>query len=206
LAGVTSLPGVSQYAGPVNQIATLLATEADNAPPPAQSQPSEQSSEQGEKLATATKTGESRTSPDETPSIPPTMVEAAPDDMGRVITESLAVWSSKQKCWLAGHQMPCSQVRQGPFVVTDVIALPECTDSIYVGASLTDSESQRSGRVGFRWVVRASHPGIHGARLVVKAGESLLVAISSSEGQVVEYPKCIATWSGYGPDRNPYRQ
>ena len=75
-------------------------------------------------------------------------------------------------------------------VVTDVVASPGCGDRAYLINAFSDTTG-----FGHAWVVPASMPGIHGARLVVKPGEWLHIGAHPVE----KARACFVTWSGFRP-------
>lgn len=208
LALVTSLPGVDRYAGPVHQIAELLATEADaaarvsaksappgdtdklasTAPVPAQGE-GKQPKQPSQAKAQAVQAEGSTPAVNDGPAIE------------RIVSESTPAWSGRRQCHLFGEQVSCGAVQQGPFIVTDVQALPGCDDVMYLGSNRSDNPYKEAVTYTFKWVVEATEPGVHGTLLAVQPGESLLVAVKPREGGFVENPKCIVTWSGYHPAR-----
>lgn len=202
LAAVTSLPipGIGQYVGPINQIAELLATEADasamlaakSAPPP----------KSGKAKATVAPSGEpgGREREREAPQGPSVVANDGPA-ISQTVSESTQAWSGRSQCHLFGRNVSCAPVQQGPFIVTDIVALPGCKDVMYVGSNARDNPYQEAVTYVFKWAVEAEQPGVHGAHLAVHPGESLLVAVEPKDGAVVEDPKCIVSWSGYHPRR-----
>ncbi len=197
---VTSLPipGVGQYVGPVNQVAELLATEADaSATLAAKSAPP---GPPGEAKVAVAASGQ----PDESVQ-GDTQVRVTVNDgpaVTQTVSESTQAWSGRQQCYLFGRNVSCASVQQGPFIVTDIVALPGCKDVMYVGANARDNPYREAVTYVFKWAVEGRQPGVHGARLAVHPGESLLVAVEPKDGATVEDPKCIVSWSGYHPRRS----
>jgi len=201
LATVTSMPipGVSQYAGPVRQVAELLATEAEaSATLAAKSAPPQSDKTKAAVAGSVEPGGEEPEG--ETRRVPPVIPNDGPA-ITQTVSESTQAWAGRQQCYLFGRNVSCASVQQGPFVVTDVVALPGCKDVMYVGSSARDNPYREAVTYVFKWAVEGTQPGVHGARLAVNPGESLLVAVEPKDGAVVEDPKCVVSWSGYHPRR-----
>jgi len=200
LKTVTSLPvpGVSQYVGPVNQVAELLATEAEaSATLAAKSAPPQSGESKGTVAASEQPDGEEHAR--ETQQVAAVIADGPA--VTQTVSESTQAWSGRQQCYLFGRNVSCASVQQGPFIVTDVVALPGCKDVMYVGANARDNPYREAVTYVFKWAVEGTQPGVHGARLAVHPGESLLVAVEPKDGAVVEDPKCVVSWSGYHPRR-----
>lgn len=180
----------------MNQIAKLLATEAEasatlaakSAPPPPQPDKTK------DVVAGGQSDGE------EAQAAAPVIANDGPA-IAQTVSESTGAWSGRIQCYLFGRNVSCAPVQQGPFIVTDVVALGGCKDVMYVGANVRDNPYREAVTYVFKWAVEAKQPGVHGARLAVHPGESLLVAVEPKDGAVIEDPKCIVSWSGYHPRR-----
>jgi hypothetical protein len=201
LTTVTSLPGVDQYAGPVRQVAALLATEAAAATAMSSANPTPaEAARPVAQVAEAhvdPKTGETpNTAAREKAS--PVVVQTAPP-IAQVVTETTHAWFGRDKCMLFGKPVSCQPIQQGPFIVTDVVALPGCDDEIYVGVNLRENASKNG--YAFKWVVLATHPGMHGTFLAVQPGETLIAAVATKNGGASEDPRCAVSWSGHRPIR-----
>lgn len=199
LVTVTSLPipGVGQYVGPVNQVAELLATEAEaSATLAAKPAPPQSGETKGSTVASGQARGDGQTRETQLP------VASEGPAVTQTVSESTQAWGGRQQCYLFGRNVSCASVQQGPFIVTDVVALPGCKDVMYVGANARDNPYREAVTYVFKWAVEGTQPGVHGARLAVHPGESLLVAVEPKDGAVVEDPKCVVSWSGYHPRRS----
>jgi hypothetical protein len=202
LTTVTSLPipGVSQYVGPVNQVAELLATEAEASATLAAKSAPPKSGETKGTAATASGQPGGEEHQRETQQARPVIANDGPA-VAQTVSESTQAWAGRQQCLLFGRNVSCASVQQGPFIVTDVVALPGCKDVMYVGANARDNPYREAVTYVFKWAVEGTQPGVHGARLAVHPGESLLVAVEPKDGAVVEDRKCVVSWSGYHPRR-----
>lgn len=195
LTTVTSLPipGVSQYVGPLHQIAELLATEAESSAPPVPKAAPPVPEQSSQELA---KEGES---PREQASA---IIASAGPTLAQTVSASTQAWSGRRQCHLFGRNVSCAPVQQGPFIVTDIVALPGCKDAMYIGSNARDNPYREDVTYVFKWAVEAQQPGVHGAHLAVQPGESLLVAVEPKDGAAVEDPGCVVSWSGYHPRRS----
>ena len=179
----------------MNQVAELLATEAEaSATLAAKSAPPAQPGDAKAAVAASEQPGgqvqgETHVTLNDGPAVTQT------------VSESTQAWAGRQQCYLFGRNVSCASVQQGPFIVTDVVALPGCKDVMYVGANARDNPYREAVTCVFKWAVEGTQPGVHGARLAVHPGESLLVAVEPKDGATVEDPKCIVSWSGYHPRR-----
>lgn len=181
LTTVTSLPlpGISQYTGPVNQIAELLATEAEaSATLAAKSAPPPQPDETKATVSASGQPGEERER--EAQQAPSVIANDGPA-IAQTVSDSTQAWSGRSQCYLFGRTLSCPRVQQGPFIVTDIVALPGCKDVMYVGSNARDNPYREAVTYAFNWAVEAKQPGVHGAHFAVQPGESLLVAVEPND-------------------------
>jgi hypothetical protein len=198
LVEVSGLPGASQFAGPVTQIAKLLVTQAS-------AKGSVQTTVAVTTVAVAPTATATR--PVELPAASsPDRAElamfalTAPVDPTRTETESLsfAGTTAPVTCEVAGNAALCVSRRVGPLMVTDMLALSGCPGRLFLGASVADS-----GAMGLRWFAEASSAGLTGARLFVSGGEWLQVIFVPNAKADPRDPKCVLTWSGFRPRMVP---
>jgi hypothetical protein len=121
---------------------------------------------------------------------------SAPIDPGRMHTESVTFSASAEltACRPIELDAVCIKRVQGPIVVTDLTAILGCPDRVFVGA--TDSDSVE---FGFRWLVEVGQMPITGARLLVRGGEWLHVALIPGRKGFSQSPQCAVTWAGFRP-------
>jgi hypothetical protein len=118
----------------------------------------------------------------------------ASTDLLRLFTKTATVKPGEINCEVSGDPATCGRQQEGPVVITDVVASPGCGDRAYLINAFSDTTG-----FGHAWVVPASTPGIHGARLVVKAGEWLHIGARPVEKAAVAKGACFVTWSGFRP-------
>jgi hypothetical protein len=118
----------------------------------------------------------------------------APVDPLRLFTKSVTVTAGEINCDISGDPATCSRRQEGPIIVTDVVASAGCADRAFLLSAFADTTG-----FGNTWVVPASMPGIHGARLVVKGGEWLHVGARPAEKASTAKGACFVTWSGFRP-------
>ncbi len=196
LRDVSSVPGASEYAKPINEVALLLLGELPPSPPvPLIPPPPLQS---GGSAAV-----------NEAPDTPPKEAIAtvlalqalsAGVDPNRVRTETVSLTEpgNVNTCDIAGTVGQCSPRRQGPLFVTDVIAQAGCPGRLFVGAVIPNK-----GSMALSWFVEASSNALTGARLFVEGGEWLVVIFVPAAKMDPKDPRCSVTWSGFRPKTIP---
>lgn len=210
LLEMSGVPGASQFAGPVTQVAKLLieaqsATAATGtatpsvvaaAPVAAASTPSA-TPETNDSSAHAA--SDSAASDREGYAL---YALTAPVDPTRAETESVlfGMLNTATTCTVAGAVGPCLSRREGPLVVTDVFTMNGCPGHLFVASSFSDN-----GGMGLHWFVEATPSGLTGARLLVAGGEWLQVVFVPNAKADVRDPRCALTWSGYRPRMVPVR-
>jgi hypothetical protein len=118
----------------------------------------------------------------------------APVDPLRLFTKTVTVTAGEINCDISGDPATCTRRQEGPIIVTDVVASAGCADRAFLLSAFADTTG-----FGNAWVVPASMPGIHGARLVVKGGEWLHVGARPAEKASTAKGACFVTWSGFRP-------
>lgn len=199
LVEVSKLPGASQFAGPVTQVARLLATQA---------------SASASVLASAGMKTAALAAP--SASAPPAAAKppepgqdrmdfalyalTAPVDPTRTETESLSFSeiATAATCQLAGTSGSCVSRRLGPLMVTDVLASSGCPGRLFIGSSTSDN-----GAMGLRWYAEATPAGLTGARLFVNGGDWLQAIFVPNPKADPRDPRCVLTWSGFRPRMVP---
>lgn len=160
LRTLSSLPGAEGFAQPMNEVASLLAKEAEKAPAaPAPVASGEAVAHAAPKAAGARAKPEA-SSRERSPGGRDDVLLAlsAPIDPSRAVTESVAISSVETPvpCEPGGVSGTCIPRRVGPMIVTDILAMRGCPDRLVIG-----STSSRDGMT-FRWLVDAGVGGIHG--------------------------------------------
>jgi hypothetical protein len=122
----------------------------------------------------------------------------APADPLRLFTNTVTVTAGEINCDISGDPATCSRRQEGPTIVTDVVASAGCAARAFLLSAFADTTD-----FGNAWVVPASMPGIHGARLVVKGGEWLHVGARPAEKASTAKGACFVMWSGFRPRLGP---
>jgi hypothetical protein len=119
----------------------------------------------------------------------------AQDDPMRLITESVGLASpTGVECEVAGSPAVCLRRKQGPLVVTDVVASEECAGRALLIAADSDTPA-----LGLLWALPAKAPGVQGGRFAVGGGQWLFVAVKSPSKPQASDRGCFLTWSGFRP-------
>ena len=116
-------------------------------------------------------------------------------DPQRLVSET--VWTADApgiECQIAEGPGKCVQSRQGPLIVTDVVASGDCAQRVFLVA--TDSDSLA---FGFSWLVPARADGIHGGNFFVAGYQWLFVAIKPPLKPQATDRGCFVTFSGFRP-------
>jgi hypothetical protein len=195
---VGKIPGTEEYMGPVLEVAKIILEEAKNQRP-------------AKKGKTTTDSALADKSPDrahdDRPAAPPIIVQA-PSGPTRTLTadtDAERIGSGITAPWLNPTHVSCTSpfglgaawcttVVKGPFVVTDLSSGPGCQGDLF--ASAADSESRA-------WALAGSSLSplvVHGGRLLVRQGESLILGAG---GKGAAEPRCVVTWSGFKPYKRP---
>lgn len=119
----------------------------------------------------------------------------ADHDPMRLVAESVAVSDQPgAECQVAGVPALCVRRRQGPVVVTDLVASEECASRVFLLAADSDTPA-----FGFVWMLPARGPGIHGAQFAVAGGQWLFVGVKPAAKPQPTDRACFITWSGFRP-------
>lgn len=119
----------------------------------------------------------------------------AQDDPMRLVTESVGLASpTGMECEVAGSPAVCIRRKQGPLVVTDVVASEECAGRALLVAADTDTPA-----FGLLWALPARAPGVQGGRFAVGGGQWLFVAVKAPSKPQASDRGCFLTWSGFRP-------
>jgi hypothetical protein len=119
----------------------------------------------------------------------------AEHDPMRLVAESVPVSDVPgADCQIAGQPATCLRRRQGPVVVTDVVASDECASRVFLLAADSDTPA-----FGFLWMLPARLPGIHGAQFAVGGGQWLFVGVRPAAKPQPSDRACFVTWSGFRP-------
>jgi hypothetical protein len=194
LRDISSLPGASDYAQPIAEVAMMLveaALASPSAPPPpvavatggtfqSQQTPSPPSAPSKEAMA----------------AVVALQALSAEIDPNRVRTETvtLAAPGDLKTCDIAGTIGQCASRRQGPIFVTDVVSQTGCPGRVFVGAVVPSR-----GSMDMTWFVEATPSPLTGARLFVDGGEWLVAIFVPSVKMDPKHPRCSITWSGFRP-------
>lgn len=199
LRGVSSVPGASDYAKPIDEIALLLTGEARAStsvqlPPPVLAQPV------GSELPKDAPPEPSAPSRETIAAVLALHALSAGVDPNRARTEtvSLSQAGDVNTCDIAGTVGQCSPRRQGPLFVTDVASQTGCPGRIFVGAVVPGR-----GSMNLTWFVEALPNAMTGARLFVDSGEWLVVVFVPAPKMDPKDPRCSVTWSGFRPKAIP---
>jgi hypothetical protein len=218
LSGLKSLPGADDYAGPLFEVANLLAWQADRnqasggAPGmPAPSAPGAPA--WGPPWAPL---GGASTAAPSPPIAPPPVTAVAVDfrhaltadtDPSRVDggTAVFQAANAKIPCAdaTAGAAGLCVKIVDGPFILTDLRVSTGCGRDMFVtvGSGLSGA--------GPRWSLSSPAGApltVHGSRLMAQVGEVALVGALQESGKTAKTGgHCALTWSGFKPYALPDR-
>jgi hypothetical protein len=118
----------------------------------------------------------------------------ARDDPTRRIAETVQIADAPgAACEVAGSEALCLRRKQGPVIVTDVVASESCGQQVFLAAADSDTAA-----FGFIWTLPARAQGIHGGAFNVKGGQWLFVAIKPTKAGANDRG-CFLTWSGFQP-------
>jgi hypothetical protein len=196
---LSDLPGVSSYAGTIHAVAVALATSAEE-----QKQKSSASARDAQRaryVRVAAKVADEETggvapvpvdlSEDSDPPPAKTSVVTGTDIQGGTLIPMIE--TGALPCQVGapiGAAMLCLNAAIGPVVLTDVHAAGECRSDLYLVDGAPDAP---------RWTLELPARGalhITGARLFVRSGEALAIAISDKSRAD---SRCAVTWSGAKP-------
>jgi len=125
---------------------------------------------------------------------PALLALSASVDPMRLVTETMMVEGDTPNCHLLGVPAMCSKRREGPLVVTDIVASSACKDRVFLMATSSDSPG-----FGYLWIVPSQYPGIHAARFATRGGEWLFVGARAAEKPSGTEAPCFVTWAGFRP-------
>jgi hypothetical protein len=136
----------------------------------------------------------------------------APNDPMRQVTETVLVADAPAaNCQISGSQGTCARRRQGPVIITDLVASEECGSRVFLLVSESDTPA-----FGYLWMLPARPVGVHGGHFAVRGGQWVFVGVKPPAKPQVTDRACFVTWSGYVPrlvpgssngtsdPRNPY--
>lgn len=119
----------------------------------------------------------------------------APNDPMRQVTETVLVSdAAAATCQILGSAGTCARRRQGPVIVTDVVASEECGSRVYLLAAESDTPA-----FGYLWMLPTRPEGIHGGRFAVRGGEWVFVGVKPPIKPQPNDRACFVTWSGFVP-------
>jgi hypothetical protein len=107
---------------------------------------------------------------------------------GGIVAPSIS--SDRGSCGGLGGYAVCVWAATGPLVVTELATSPGCPVGLIAGASKTAALIDAP-----RWVAR-NPPGLGGARVFVRDGESLFVGVQTNTGGDTH---CALSWAGFRP-------
>jgi hypothetical protein len=208
LRGAASLPGAEDYAASMNEVAALL-DSGGAVRPTAEATANEPGDDQdfglGGKRPKVDESGATQVSKSKAVQVstqpvlqpdPSTRALSATVDLVHLMTETvdLSTADGRSPCKVAGLDALCIKAKEGPIVVTDVIGARACPERVFVVSTLTDSPD-----FGLRWSFEPGPIALTGARLVVRGGEWLQLAIVPGKKGASNSPECVVTWSGFRP-------
>jgi hypothetical protein len=209
---LSAVPGAEGVRAPLDEVATVLASEAVRADVSAKAQPSQtESSRKHDQVATGASRSNAASAEEAPEEKNRTLDEArlaararqmeaavllalsAPLDPSRLVaqTTSALQFGSYSSCDVRGDTAVCAELRQGPMIVRDVIGPRDCPDQVWLGA--------KKAGAPWRWVIEATHPGVHSAHLLVDVDETLVLVQARRGKNLSDHRHCTATWSGYRP-------
>lgn len=119
----------------------------------------------------------------------------ARDDPMRQVAETVLVAQAPGvDCQIAGNAARCARRRQGPLIVTDIVASEECGSRVFVAAADSDTPG-----FGFLWLAPARVAGIHGGHFTVGGGQWLFVGVKPPNKPLPGDQACFVTWWGFKP-------
>lgn len=119
----------------------------------------------------------------------------APNDPMRQVTETVLVADAPAaNCQILGTSATCARRRQGPVIITDVVASEECGSRAFLVASESDTPA-----FGYLWMLPARTAGIHGAHFAVRGGQWVFVGVKPPTKPQPTDRACFVTWSGFVP-------
>ncbi len=121
---------------------------------------------------------------------------AAPVDPVRFVTESanprMPGAAIQTICEIAGSNGPCVRTLwTTPLVVTDAVTPVGCKSEVFIGAG------DDSGKLV--WFAQTNFPGFHGARFLVKTGQTLTVVARGIDSTKELDARCSVAWAGFRP-------
>lgn len=119
----------------------------------------------------------------------------APNDPMRQVTETVLVADAPAaNCQISGGPATCARRRQGPVIITDVVASEECGSRVFLLAAESDTPA-----FGYLWMLPARTEGIHGGHFAVRGGQWVFVGAKPASKPQAADRACFVTWSGYTP-------
>jgi hypothetical protein len=218
LLELSGLPGAKEFAGPVVEVASFLASQADAAGPPeatpaavavaanvaSSQQPDRYALHEANRTRSTTKAEPqeplefdapvSATAQRDRSEVLLYSINAASDPT-RMITDSSSPATALVAipCMIGDLAAKCVKLKAGPLVVTDVVALTGCPDSLFMGSG------PETGSNGLRWLIEAQPTAVTGARLLVRGNEWLYAAVRPKGKEYSRDPRCVVTWSAFLP-------
>jgi hypothetical protein len=131
-----------------------------------------------------------------------TFALTARNDPMRLVSETVLVADAVgMECQIAGSPATCVRRRQGPVVVTDLVASEECGQRVSLVAADSDTPA-----FGFLWMLPARSSGAHGTTLSVGGGQWLFVAVKPPTKPQPTDRGCFVTWAGFQPRLVPGKE
>lgn len=202
---VSAVPGGGAVAGPLSEVAVLIAAQADevsnpavaDARPPiiAPHEPTEATAA----LATKDEPDAEALAEEQTriTRLNHVMLAlAAPLDPSRLLTETVSPLSDKtgETCDLTSTAARCVRRVQGPLVVTGAATPPGCHADMFVGAVNVLGD--------VAWFVQTNGAGVAGGAFFVRH-EHWLAILGRADPKKPLDPNCTVTWSGFRPRMVP---
>lgn len=201
---VLSLPGAQELATPISEVTTIIVSMADEAnvaatlvasaqkPSPPTSHLSNGGSSPDRAPSPEARRDVSVTSKSDRSELLLYSLNAASDPL-RMVTSSTnpASASGGNPCLIGDAPATCVRLQDGPLVVTDVVALPGCPDSLFLLSAADPGNPD--------WLVEAQAVAVTGARLLVRGNAGLYVATRPRNRDSSKDVRCTVTWSGFTP-------
>lgn len=180
---ITSLPGIADYAGPINEVCDLLADETGGP----------LSEDEVKAAASAPTTAAGKKDEDQS-------VNTSKDHGLRSATVVPSAMANAFSCQpfsaleSDGRKALCVRVSTGPLIISDIHVGAGCSNEVFILAGKISRP---------RWFVIGSPSGtaMHGAKLVVKSDEPLIVGVrvAGPEDDIKKAAICSVTWAAAEP-------
>jgi len=119
----------------------------------------------------------------------------APNDPMRQVTETVLVADAPAaNCQIGASPATCARRRQGPVIITDVVASEECGSRVFLVAAESDTPA-----FGYVWMLPARTQGVHGGHFAVRGGQWVFVGVKPPSKPQAADRACFVTWSGFVP-------